>query len=460
MLTPSSTTLLKEKHFSETELDAYFEELRNKEYARLDKTNQTYLDFTGGNLYAISQLEKHRELLEENVFGNPHSSNPTSHKSTLLTEEARKKVIDFFNAQDYYCIFTANASASLKIIGECYPFQNGQLLLLSDNHNSVNGIRVFCENRNGSVAYAPIQYPSLKADESSLNTLLSEYQEKSNKLFCFPAQSNVSGIKHDLAWVKKAQEKGWDVLLDAAAFAPTSRLDLEKVGADFVSMSFYKIFGYPTGLGCLLVRKDKFDKLCKPWFAGGTVSLVSVLENRHSLCLAHERFEDGTINYLDIPAIKIGLDYIEEIGIDRINKRVEEITQFLIKEIQNIKHQNGKNVVRLFGSLQKEHKGGTLIMNFSDKSGNNYPFTEVEQLANQRLISIRTGCFCNPGLDEINSNLSSQDIIKGFEFVESADNPMEAFAKMRGAVRISVGIATVQKDLDTFLDFVRSFKDK
>ncbi len=469
MFTSHSTSENKsESYLNEDTLTAFFEDLRAKEYSRLDKTNQTYLDFTGGNLYAISQLEEHRKMLEENVFGNPHSSNPTSHKSTILIEEAREKVINFFNAQDYYCVFTANASAGIKIIGEGYPFKDGHLLLLSDNHNSINGMREFCKKTEGSVSYAPIHYQDLRIDEIALNNLLSQHQTTQNKLFSFPAQSNVSGIKHDLAWVEKAQQKGWDVLLDAAAFVPTSHLDLSKIQPDFVSMSFYKIFGYPTGIGCLLIHKNKFEKINKPWFAGGTVNFASVLGNRHVLANAHERFEDGTINYLDIPAIKIGLDFIENIGINKINRRISILTQKLITELNNIKHSNGQKVVQLFGSTQKEYKGGTIIMNFMDKNQKSYHFTEVEQLANQNLISIRTGCFCNPGLDEINSCISNEDMANYFfnwgedfnSLSKSHHYKMDFLGKMRGAVRVSVGIATIQKDIDIFLDFVRSFQNK
>ena len=102
--------------------DLFFNALRAKEYARLDLDHQVYLDYTGGNLYAASQLSRHYTLLNEHTFGNPHSTNPTSKLSTQLVEEARSKVIAFFSAEDYYCVFTPNATGALKIVGECYPF--------------------------------------------------------------------------------------------------------------------------------------------------------------------------------------------------------------------------------------------------------------------------------------------------------------------------------------------------
>lgn len=58
-----------------------------------------------------------------------------------------------------------------------------------------------------------------------------------------------------------AHAQGWDVLLDAAAYVPTSTLNLSSVQPDFVACSFYKMFGYPTGVGCLLVRNTALPRL-------------------------------------------------------------------------------------------------------------------------------------------------------------------------------------------------------
>lgn len=66
----------------------------------------------------------------ENIYGNPHSSNPASHLSEKFVHEARNKVLQFFNVKDYYYVFAANASAALKIVRECYPFSSQSHLLL------------------------------------------------------------------------------------------------------------------------------------------------------------------------------------------------------------------------------------------------------------------------------------------------------------------------------------------
>ena len=108
------------------------DDMRATEYARLDALGQVYLDYTGGGLYAESQLREHMALLSQNVFGNPHSRNPTSMAMTHLVERARAAVLEFFNASadEYTAIFTPNASGALKLVGEGYPFAPGGRLQL------------------------------------------------------------------------------------------------------------------------------------------------------------------------------------------------------------------------------------------------------------------------------------------------------------------------------------------
>jgi molybdenum cofactor sulfurtransferase len=443
--------------------EAYFSALRDREYARLDKNKQIYLDYTGGNLYARCQIADHQSILLDNVLGNPHSSNPTSQKSTNLVEDARAKVLQFFNASDYYCVFTQNATGALKIVGESYPFnENSALLLLSDNHNSVNGIREFCSAKGGMVKYVPVQYEDLKINDKALYAAMDEAEGKELKLLAFPAQSNVSGVKHDLSWIQIAQDRGFDVLLDAAAFVPTSKLDLSIVKPDFVSVSFYKIFGYPTGLGCLLVRKRTFHRLRKPWFAGGTVSLVSVTALRHFLATSHERYEEGTVNYLDIPAVKLGLDYIEKIGLARISARVRALAETLSHELGLIKHDNGKPLVRQFGPKTFDERGGTIIMNFFDPEGETIPIETIEKLANAHSISLRSGCFCNPGIDEINNCITTEELSRYFTSRDHGDyyEMIKLLGRMRGATRVSLGIATNSQDLATFLALIKTLRNK
>ncbi len=440
------------------------DDLRATEYARLDVGEHVYLDYTGGGLYAETQVRRHHKLLSEHVFGNPHSSNPTSLAATQLVEHAREYVLKFFNADpnEYDVIFTANASGALKLVGESYPFtKGGHYLLTFDNHNSVNGIREFAHARGAEVTYIPVALPELRIDASSLDDYFARGQKGANNLFAFPAQSNFSGVQHPLEFVERAHAAGWDVLLDAAAFAPTNRLDLSQVKPDFIPLSFYKMFGYPTGIGALIARKQALAKLHRPWFAGGTITVASVQGDKFYLADGHTAFEDGTPDYLNIPAVEIGLKHIESIGYDVIHERVMCLTGWLLSNLVQMKHSTGEQLVRIYGPTTTEARGGTVTVNFFDKDGHPVDHRSIEQQANKSNISLRTGCFCNPGAGEIALGISRVELDvcftrPGHENRLSLDDFRLCIdGKNSGAVRISVGLVTNFNDVQAFLSFAR-----
>lgn len=451
--------LLSHPEYQET---TFIDDLREKDFSRLDDQQHTYLDFTGGQLFGVSQVKKHQDFLCSTILGNPHSINPSSALAEKHIQATRQKVLSYFNAgDDYTCVFTSNASAGLKIISECYPFDNrGQFLMCTDNHNSVNGIREYARAKNCPFTYSPLE-KDLRINSQPLLSNLSSL-EGNNKLFAFPAQSNVSGVKHDLRWINKAQKHGWDVLLDAAAFAPSDKLDLQLYQPEFVTLSFYKIFGYPTGLGALLIKKSAFDKLQKTSFGGGTITIVSVQGDGYHLDKGAARFEEGTLNYLEIPAIKTGLEYIEDIGIDKITTRVKCLTGYLLHQLTGLKHHNGQSLVEIYGPKDNHMRGGTIAMNFFDSTGDMYDFQLIEQTAFDRNISIRTGCFCNPGIDEINHNLSEIKLKEYFQTDGDKDyfNLIEFIGQKRGAVRVSLGYISNFKDIETFLGFCKTYLNK
>lgn len=442
---------------------AIIDKLRASEFTRLDRGEHIYLDYTGGGLYAETQLRQHQKLLAENVFGNPHSSNPTSQAATKFVEGAREYILHFFRADpdEYLAIFTTNASSALKLVGESYPFPNGRYLLTFDNHNSVNGIREFAHARGAEVTYIPVMLPDMRLDASTLDRELARPSKNGHNLFAFPAQSNFSSVQHPLEWVEKAHALGWDVLLDAAAFVPTNQLDLSRVKPDFVPISFYKIFGYPTGLGALIARKEALAKLHRPWFAGGTITVASVQGDKYYLADGAPAFEDGTLDYLNIPAIEIGLKYIESIGYDVIHERVHCLTGWLLDNLTRMKHSTGEPLVRVYGPTNTEGRGGAVTVNFFDKDGQPLDHRFVENEANKVNISLRTGCFCNPGAGEIALGISRMELAACFaqpthqQRLSIDDFRVCIDGKSSGAVRISVGMVTNFNDVQAFLEFAR-----
>ena len=441
------------------------DELRRREFSRLDRLDHVYADYTGSGLYAESQVRQHADLLLTHVFGNPHSANPASSASTDAVEHCRDRVLRFFSADpgEYCVIFTANASHALKLVGESYPFdRGGQFLLTFDNHNSVNGIREFARGRGAETHYIPMVPPDLRVGDDIVEASLARWAGgPGGRLFAFPAQSNFSGVQHPLAWIDRAHAHGYDVLVDAAAFTPTNRLDLSRWKPDFVTLSFYKMFGYPTGVGALVARREALERLRRPWFAGGTIDVVSVQADQFRRAVGSAAFEDGTPDFLALPAVAIGLDLLETIGIETIHERVRTLTNWLVGELHALTHANGAPCVRLYGPTSCERRGGTIAFNLAAPDGSLIDHDLVDSRAGERRISLRTGCFCNPGAGELAFELSRDDVTACLasppermthdEFRRCID------PKASGAVRISLGLVSSFHDAWRLVTFLRQF---
>ncbi|UZW62166.1 aminotransferase class V-fold PLP-dependent enzyme [Lysobacter enzymogenes] len=249
--------------YPEVEVEA----LRSREFSRLDACHVAYLDHVGGTLAAESLLDEDCRMLKTTVLGNPHSG---SKPSQAAYEKARAEIYRFFHCapEEYEIVFTPNASGAIRLVAESFPFESGSdVLLAKDNHTSVHGLREYAKAKGASVRYIPLD-PELRILDSSMQRSLDRLAPGRAHLLAYPAQSNATGVRHDLKWIRIAQERGAMVLCDAAALVPQSVLDCSEHRPDFVAISFYKIFGHPTGAGCLIAKRSSLRKLTPPSFSG------------------------------------------------------------------------------------------------------------------------------------------------------------------------------------------------
>lgn len=445
--------------------DPFMHELRAREFARLDRDGLAYLDYTGSALYAERQLREHHALLASSVFANPHSENAPSRASSEIIAAARAAVLRLFDAssRDYVVAFTANTSAAVKLVGESFPFSSGSLLALStDNHNSVIGMREFARRAGATVAYLPLD-DDLRLDDPAPRLAELRARHGGDSLFAFPAQSNFSGVKHPLELVTLAQRLGFRVLLDAAAFAPSNPLSLARHPADFVTVSFYKIFGYPTGVGALVARRDALAALRRPWFAGGTIDFASVQNDMFRLRDTVEAFEDGTPDFLSIAALSSGFALYADVGIDRITRHVGAHTAVALQGLTSLTHRDGSPLVRLYGPSTMDARGATLTFNVLQRDGRIVPYTAVEARANDARVAVRCGCFCNPGASERAFGFDPVRAGECMTALRDAGFTIDRFAECLGgdtavgAVRVSMGLANNARDVERAIELVASF---
>ena len=220
-------------------------------------------------------------------------------------------------------------------------------------------------------------------------------------------------MKHPLALIQRARERGWHVLLDAAAFAPTNRLDLRPRIPISSSSRSTRCSAFRPEWVASIARNSTLAALERPWFAGGTVNFASVHGRRRVLAPREAGFEDGTMNYLSIPAVEIGLRRLGAIGMEAIGTRVGCLTEWLIARLLELRHGNGRALVRIYGPASGPMRGGTVTMNFYDPDGHLIDYRRIDELAGLEAISLRTGCFCNPGAGEWAEGLTDDDMLAG-----------------------------------------------
>ncbi|KAG8713559.1 hypothetical protein FRC09_018594 [Ceratobasidium sp. 395] len=492
--------------FTET---AAVDELRARDFSRLSR-NAVYLDYMGGGQHPESLIKAYAEILNNDVFGNTHSESMSSKLSEHYSQEARRAVLSFFDADpdEYLVVWTANATAGLKLVGESFPFTSGSSLVLPvDAHNSVQGIRAFAGRAGASVRYVSCLEDGgydLEEAMSILNSLPESSKPTGSKsLLALTGLSNLTNHKAPLeAMVPAAHARGVYTVLDAAALAPTTRISLSKIPVDAMVVSFYKMFGFPTGVGALVGRKSFLDTLQRPWFAGGAVDLVQVpgMIATPAECIS-SRFEEGTLNYMTLPAVTMGLEILSNY-IDLLPLRLSSLYHYLYTELSAIRYaETGTPLIQILSgrpstpSKSPPPHGYVLAFLLLDKKGEIVPLSRVEALAartdrgnipavapafkstfkqpesarafstgparpapsQDQVFALRTGCACNPG---------GAAALLGIESYMEILHPGATHRTLElvvgrelGVVRVSLGWVSNWSDVAAFIAFVKSVEE-
>ena len=228
-----------------------------------------------------------------------------------------------------------------------------------------------------------------------------------------------------------------------------------------MALSFYKMFGWPTGVGCLLARLEALAKLDRPWFSGGTIVAAFVQREYYQSAPGAAHFEDGTVNYLNLPGVEIGLRFLDRVGLERIHDRVGALGVGLLEMLDSLRHADGSPAAVIYGPRTWERRGATIAFNFLHPDGRIVDERYVDRIASARNMSLRTGCFCNPGAGEIAFTIARETLVGG-EFGEgmTLDDYVRAIGlPSGGAIRASLGIASNFADLYRFKAFAREFID-
>uniref|UniRef100_A0A8C7VM45 Molybdenum cofactor sulfurase n=1 Tax=Oncorhynchus mykiss TaxID=8022 RepID=A0A8C7VM45_ONCMY len=452
-----------------------FKDVIEREFSRTKGI--TYLDHAGTTLYPESLVREFYQDISRNVYGNPHSHNPSSRLTHDTVEHVRYRILQHFNTtpDKYSVIFTSGCTAALKLVAESFPWRPptatepaSQFCYLTDNHTSVVGIRGVTSALG--VVSLPVSPEEIEA--RARDVAQSECSScQTPHLFCYPAQSNFSGRKYSLGYVRGIQARKlypacdsqgrWFVVLDAASFASCSPLDLQEHPADFVPFSFYKMFGFPTGLGALLVRNDTAALLRKAYFGGGTAAAYLAGENYYvpTPNMAN-RFEDGTVSFLDIIALNHSFDALHTLtgGMDKVQLHTFGLARYTYMLLSSLCHGNGQPVAQIYSDSEFENpstQGAILNFNLTDCHGQIVGYSQVDKLASLFNIHVRTGCFCNTGACQLFLGTTNQDVKSNLQAGHVCGDDVDLVnGRPTGSVRVSFGYMSTFRDCQNFLNFI------
>jgi len=179
------------------------------------------------------------------------------------------------------------------------------------------------------------------------------------------------------------------------------------------------MFGYPTGLGCLVVDgSTTLPHLQKRYYGGGTVQAVVASSGFKVLREEVEaRFADGTVHYLGIASLWHGYEALERVGgMEAIARHTTTLANYLHDHLRSMRHANNNPVCKIYSSSSSSpssssSSGPVVTFNLLRPGGEYVGYAEVEKLATLHRIQLRTGCFCNPGACQRALDLTDDDIL-------------------------------------------------
>ncbi|HMY09931.1 MAG TPA: SufS family cysteine desulfurase, partial [Marmoricola sp.] len=301
------------------------------------------------------------------------------HESTEAFEGARNKVAAFLNASSAdEVIFTKNASEALNLVANTIPLgPNDQVVITEMEHHSNIVPWQLATQRAG----AKLRWFGLTDDGALDLSQLDELLTPHTKVVALTWVSNMLGTINPVAEiVRRAHEVGAVVVVDASQAAPQLPIDVQEVDADFLAFTGHKVTG-PTGIGVLWGKKALLDSL--PPFLGGGEMIATVTMERSTWAPLPHKFEAGTPPITQAIGLGAAVDYIREIGLDRIHRHEQAITGYLLDGLASV------SGVKVLGPLDPKLRGGAVSFELSGV----HPH-DVAQLLDSRGIAVRAGHHC------------------------------------------------------------------
>lgn len=385
-----------------------------KDFPLLRDNQLVYLD----NAATAQRPEK--VLLAEQEFYEKYNANPLRGlyslglAATEQYESAREKVRDFIHAKsEREIIFTRNTTESINLVAYSYGLSNLKtgdeiLVTIMEHHSNLLPWQMVAEKTGAKLVYLDCEQDGSLTDEAISNAI-----GEKTKFAAIGLVSNVLGRRNPVEKIiKMVHEKGGVVLVDAAQAVLHENVDVTAMDADFLGFSGHKMMA-PMGIGVLYGKEALLEEM-PPFLTGGEM-IETVTRTGAVYAELPHKFEAGTVNGAGAAGLAAAIDYMNDIGMDTIQKREEKLTKMLFDGMDQIPY------VHILGSGKPEEHGGILSFVIDGV----HPH-DIASILDDSQIAVRAGHHC------------AQPLLKHLGVPSSA--------------RVSLAFYNDKKDIERFLD--------
>jgi cysteine desulfurase/selenocysteine lyase len=323
----------------------------------------------------IDAIKKFYETSNANIHRSIYK---LGEEATKLYEEAHQKVADFINVDFEEIIFTKSTTEALNLLA--YSLSNkikeGDEIIISqmEHHSNFVPWQQLAKKKNAKLKFIEIN----DKGELNLNQLSSLINERT-KIVSLTHISNALGTINDIEKISKIIKEKSNALfiVDGAQSAPHMKIDVKKLGCDFFTFSGHKMLG-PTGIGVLYGKKELLENM-EPFLYGGEMIKEVTFEDSKWNDLPW-KFEAGTMNIAQAIGLKAAIEYLENIGMDKIMQHDTELVKYAYEKLSDI------NEVKIYGPKERAN-----LISFNVKGVHAH---DTAQILDSEGIAVRAGHHC------------------------------------------------------------------
>ena len=316
----------------------------------------------------------------ENYNANIHrGAYRIAEKATLKFEESRLTISEFINSNLEEIIFTKGTTESINLIaytlGKWLKPNDEIIISEMEHHSNILPWQMLVESHKIKLKFIPVLNNGT-LDIKSFKNLIT----KKTKLISIVHISNILGTINPIdTIINEAKKHNILTFIDAAQSITHEKIDVKKIGCDFLAFSGHKIMG-PTGVGVLYIKKNYLNKL-DPFLRGGHM-IKEVNKSQSTWNSSPWKFEAGTANIAQVIGLAASINYINKIGINKIKKYENELLLYFISKLRTVKN------IKIYGH---ENKNFGPIISFNIE---NCPPYDIAKLLSSYEICIRAGHHC------------------------------------------------------------------